>query len=168
MLLVFCGLPGTGKTTVANIIAKKFGIVVISTDYIRKRIFEKPTYQKFEKEIIYKVMLLLAEHLSKSGTCILDAVFTKGKNRNAVKEMAKKNDTQVCFIEFVCDEDIIFKRIAGKKRKLSDADYGIYLKLKKEYEPIEFEHIVVDTSGGMEAASLLVEDELKPLGIFKG
>ncbi|MDI6806284.1 MAG: AAA family ATPase [Candidatus Aenigmarchaeota archaeon] len=167
MLLVFCGLPGTGKTTVANIVAKKLGGVVISTDYIRKKLFKKPTYQDWEKELVYKAMCLLAEYLSKINICILDATFTKEQYRNAIKEVAKRNKVPIYFIEFVCNEKTILQRIAGKKRKLSDADYRMHLKLKEEYEPIKFKHLVIDTSKGTNTAAMRLEEELKSLGIIK-
>ncbi len=167
MLFIFCGLPGTGKTTVANFIAKKLNATMISTDHIRKKIFEKPTYQDWEKELVYKVMCLLGEHLSKTQICILDAVFPKEQHRDAVKEMGKRNKIPVYFVEFVCDENTIFKRIANKKRVLSDADYQIYLKLKKEYEPIKFEHIIIDTTAGMDEAVTALEKELESRGILR-
>lgn len=167
MLFVFCGLPGTGKTTVAKIIAKKLNATIISTDYIRKKIFEKPAYQDWEKELVYKVMYLLAEHISKTQTCILDAVFAKEQHRDVVKEMAIKNRVPIYFVEFVCDDEVVVKRIANKRRALSDADYQIYLKLKKEYEPIKFDHIIIDTSDGTDVAAIKLEEELKSIGILK-
>lgn len=167
MLFVFCGLPGTGKTTVANIIARKLNASIISTDYIRKKLFENPTYQNWEKGLVYRVMYLLAEHLSKTETCILDAVFTKEQHRNIAKEIARKNKVPVHFVEFVCNEEVIFKRIVEKRRGLSDADYQIYLKLKKEYEPIKFDHILVDTTDGIEAAADRLVKELESRGIIK-
>ena len=168
MLFVFCGLPGTGKTTVAKIIAKKLDASVISTDYIRKKMFENPTYRNWEKSLIYKMMYLLAEHLSKTETCILDAVFTKEQHRNIAKEIARRNKVPIHFVEFVCDGDVIFKRISGKRKGFSDADYQIYEKLKKEFEPMKFNHIIVDTTHGMEQAAVVLEEELKFRGIVKG
>lgn len=168
MLFVFCGLPGTGKTSVANSIAKKMNASVISTDYVRKKLFETPTYKNWEKALVYRVMYLLAEHLSKTDTCILDAVFTKEQHRNIAKEIARRNKVPIYFVEFVCDEEVVFKRIAGKRRVLSDADYQIYLKLKKEYEPINFDHITIDTTDGIDTAAVRLEEELKSRGIIKG
>jgi len=46
MLIVVTGLPGTGKTTIAESLAKEVDAVVFSTDKIRKMIFEKPVYDR--------------------------------------------------------------------------------------------------------------------------
>ncbi|MEM0219720.1 MAG: AAA family ATPase [Thermoproteota archaeon] len=41
MLVVMCGLPATGKTTVAEALAKEIKALVLRTDLIRREIFKK-------------------------------------------------------------------------------------------------------------------------------
>ncbi|HDH91341.1 MAG TPA: hypothetical protein ENF38_00140, partial [Candidatus Aenigmarchaeota archaeon] len=35
MLIVVCGLPGTGKSTIARYLSKKLDAIILSTDRIR-------------------------------------------------------------------------------------------------------------------------------------
>lgn len=161
MLIVVCGLPGTGKSTVANVIAKKVKGIVVNTDVIRKKLFLRPTYERWEKALVYKVMFLVADYLLKiKRVCILDAVFPRKSQRKTAKEIAEKNNTKIYFVECVCNEDVIKERMKRrfKRKEVSDANFEIYLKLKKEWEPIKFKHFIVDTThGSREAAKLLLK-----------
>ena len=47
--MIICGLPGVGKTTLAEDLAPLINAVVLSTDRIRKELILKPTYKKQEK-----------------------------------------------------------------------------------------------------------------------
>ncbi|MCX8168886.1 MAG: AAA family ATPase [Candidatus Methanomethylicia archaeon] len=167
-LIAICGLPGTGKSTVADILSKKIKAPVLRTDEIRKKIIEKPTYSEEEKKLVYKVMFIIAEYLIKQGiSCILDATFNKEENRKEIVKLAERNNVPLYFIECVCNEEVIRERLRGDKRFSSDANWEVYLKLKSEFEPIKEDHIVVDTTkGSKEAADILIE-KLKLLGIIK-
>ena len=86
MIIVICGLPGTGKTTIAKKLAPTIDAVVLSTDKIRKELIPNPTYRREERELIFNVMVLLAKYLHSSDkSCILDATFNKEFSRNPVK-----------------------------------------------------------------------------------
>lgn len=171
MLLVVFGLPSVGKSTVAKLLARKVNGIVINTDVIRKKLFKKPTYEKWEKELVYKAIFLLADYLLKANqTVILDAVFPKEEYRKEAIEIAKSNRQKIYFIECRCKEKIIRERLKDRfrKRVVSDANYEIYLKLKKEWEPIKLKHFVIDTSSGTKKAVQKLIEKLKLLGIVKG
>ena len=42
MIIIICGLPGVGKTTVAKELAPLVNAVILSTDKIRKELFSRP------------------------------------------------------------------------------------------------------------------------------
>jgi predicted kinase len=161
MIIVVYGLPGTGKSTVANYVAKKINATILRTDVIRKRILQKPAYTDEEKDMIYKKMFDLAEDLIKKGAnCILDAAFTKEKWRDEAVAIAKKHNVTIILAECVSDQKEIEKRIGFNRRIYSDADYKIYLKLKEEFEPTKHEHVTLDTTHDSREAA---EDLLKKL-----
>lgn len=148
MLILICGLPGTGKSTVANALARKIGATVLRTDEIRKKLFEEPRYSEEEKELVYRVIFLIAEHLLKNRcNVIIDGTFYKRALRQQVYEIAEKTNSSIEVVECVTPEYLIKRRMeSGRKRALSDADYEVYKKIKDEFEPIERKHIVIDTS----------------------
>ena len=60
MLYIVCGLPGTGKTTVAKELGKLTGGIVLRTDEIRKQILSDPKSTPEEQERVYQAMLRTA------------------------------------------------------------------------------------------------------------
>jgi predicted kinase len=87
MIIVICGLPGVGKTTLAKDIAPLVNGVLLSTDKIRKELFSRPTYGREERKLIYDAMILIAKYLHKAGiNCILDATFTRESSRLEIKK----------------------------------------------------------------------------------
>ena len=147
MLVIICGLPGIGKTTLAKEISPLLDAVVLSTDKIRKELFPKPTYEKAERELVYEVMTLVAKYLLKARkNCILDGTFNKEKSRKEVIKKLGLSPSQVYIVECSCPENTIISRLKLGKREWSDADVGVYKKMKKIYEPVMLEHITADTS----------------------
>ncbi|MGI0051813.1 MAG: AAA family ATPase [Nitrososphaeraceae archaeon] len=147
MIIVICGLPGTGKTFLANKLSSYVNATVLSTDKLRKELFEKPTYTPWERTLIYDVLFLLAKYLHSSGiSCILDGTFNMEKSRSEVKEILNLRDEQFHIIECVCPEDIILTRLLLRKDDYSDANVSIYLKMKKIYEPVRQNHLTINTA----------------------
>jgi predicted kinase len=154
LIILFCGLPGVGKTRLANELAPLINAVVLSTDKIRKElILSKPTYTKEEKKLVYDVMLLVARYLHNAAAgginCILDATFhTEESRRHAKEKLAGVPSEQIYIVECTSPEDIIISRLKARKGDYSDADVDIYRKMKQVYEPVkEYErHMVIDTS----------------------
>ena len=151
MFVLFCGLPGVGKTSLANELAPLINAIVLSTDKIRKELISKPTYTKEEKRLIYDVMLLVARYLHDAAgiNCILDATFnTEKSRRTAIEKLVNVSSDQIYIVECICPEDVVITRLKARKGDYSDADIDIYRKMKQLYEPVKQreKHIVIDTS----------------------
>lgn len=146
MIIIICGLPGTGKTFLSNKLSQYVNATVLSTDKLRKELFGKPTYAPWERALIYDVLFLLAKYLHSSGiNCILDGTFNMEKSRSEVKELLNLTNDQVHIIECICPEDMIITRLLLRKDDYSDANVSIYLKMKKIYEPVRQKHISINT-----------------------
>ena len=146
MIIIICGLPGTGKTFLSNKLSQYVNATVLSTDKLRKELFGKPSYAPWERALIYDVLFLLAKYLHSSGiNCILDGTFNMEKSRSEVKELLNLTNDQIHIIECICPEDMIITRLLLRKNDYSDANVSIYLKMKKIYEPVRQKHISINT-----------------------
>lgn len=169
MLILVRGLPGSGKTKIAEEISKRLNALLLSTDRIRKKIFKKPKYKESEKWLIYRIMFLLTDEFLKNKiSVILDAVFSKQFSIIQAKKIAKKNKTAFKIIEVRCQEDILLKRIGEriKKGDLSDADKRIYFKIKKEFKPIKEKHVIINNSEGFKKTKEKIKKFLKVPGVI--
>jgi predicted kinase len=147
LIILICGLPGTGKTFLSNKLSQYVNATVLSTDKLRKELFGKPTYTAWERALIYDVLFLLAKYLHSSGiNCILDGTFNMEKSRSEVKELLNLTNDQIHIIECICPEDMIITRLLLRKDDYSDANVSIYLKMKKIYEPVRQKHISINTT----------------------
>jgi predicted kinase len=147
IIIIMCGLPGVGKTTIARQLAPLINGVVLSTDKIRKEIFPKPTYGRRERKLIYDILILLAKYLCNSNVnCILDATFSIEKSRQEIRNKLGLCSKKIRIIECVCPEDIVIARLNVRKYDFSDADISVYKNMKRIYEPVKEEHVTVDTS----------------------
>jgi predicted kinase len=161
LIILICGLPGVGKTTLAQKLAPLINAVILSSDKIRKEMIPNPTYGREERKLVYDVMILLARYLHDSGTnCILDATFNREESRNEAKQKLRIQDEQFFVIECVCPENVAIFRIKQRREDYSDAGVETYQRMKKIYEPVKGKHIVIDTTLDPEKNAKLASDKI--------
>ncbi|MGE5634042.1 MAG: AAA family ATPase [Deltaproteobacteria bacterium] len=162
LIILICGYPGVGKTTLANELGPLINAVILSTDKIRKDLIDKPNYSEEEKKLIYNILLLIAKYLHNSGiNCILDATFNNQKAIEDIKKGLNLTDDQFKIVECICPEELIISRIHNRKMGYSDADVSIYRMIKENYEPIQEKHIIVDTSQSLKKIVAEVANRIK-------
>src|SRR6056297_1237834 len=75
-VVVVCGLPGVGKTTVAEDIAERLDGRLLRTDVIRKEILSDPDYTEEEARMVYRELFDRASDRIEDGTsAVLDGTF---------------------------------------------------------------------------------------------
>lgn len=151
MLVVVCGLQGTGKSTVARKIALKTGGQILRTDVIRKEMFERPTYSEEEISNVYAEMFRRAKNALSKGTVILDATFKSHKDREDARIIAASLGLPFSLVRTICDEAVLKERITARKDDASDARFEHYLATKAAFEPLLHEHVSIDTTHGEDA-----------------
>lgn len=162
MIILVCGYPGVGKTTLANELGSFINARVLSTDKIRKEIIEIPNYSEEEKQLIYDIIILIAKYLHNAGiNCILDATFNTLQSREDIKNRLNLRKDQFIIIECVCPEELINSRLKSRTEGYSDADESIYRKIKEKYEPIQENHITVDTSQSLKNIVTEIVNKIK-------
>lgn len=145
MLVVVFGLPGSGKTYFATQLAARLNARLVSSDELRKQMFDTPTYTEDEKKEIYAAIYRQAKACClKQETLVIDATYYKEQYRQQLLQ-GLGTSTHVIFIEVITREHIAKSRLA-KKRPFSDADFSVYQQIKKEWEPFVGEHLQLEST----------------------
>jgi len=145
MNIAIFGLPGSGKTYFASQFASKINALHISSDAVRKDLLQMGHYEEQAKSIVYQTMLqLMVNANKKEQNLVLDATFNKRHIRNLFMEKARELHQQLYFIEIKADESVIRERLRHK-RPDSEADFDVYLKIKKEFEQVDEDHLVLNS-----------------------
>ena len=146
-LVVVCGLPGVGKTTVAERIADHVDGEVVRTDVIRKALFDDPTYTDAETETVYGELIDRAcDRVTDGSAVVLDATFAEARFRADAREAGERVASEFALVEVECDERVVERRIE-RRDGISDADFDVHLHFKERFDRIETDHVVVDNSG---------------------
>ena len=167
VIIITCGLTGTGKSTIINEVAKKTKITVLTSDRIRKELVgikpEEHRYETFDsgiysKEFTEKTYIHMIEQgkgmLEQGKSVILDACFPKSQQRTTARRAAEEAGVGFLCIEVTAPEDEIKHRLNARVEGgegISDGRWEIYLSQKKSFEDInEFndeEYLMIDTAG---------------------
>jgi predicted kinase len=150
--IVMAGLPGTGKSALAHALAKELDASVLDKDIIRDAMFssQEVEYSTQQDDVVMAHVLKRAAQILGTGkTIILDGrPFSRKYQVERVRKFAEKSGFPLKMILCTCPEEIALKRIqssAGKHPAIN-RNAELYQRLKLEFEPIEINHLEVDTS----------------------
>ena len=143
IIVVVCGLPGSGKSHFARKLAEKLEARYFNSDIVRNELLKEKSYSEKEKHRIYEVMFARAlELIDDERSVVLDATFYLEALRRRISELASSYGISPLFIEITASEEHIRERLQ-RSRQDSDANYDIYLRIKNQYEPLKSEHLVL-------------------------
>ncbi|MFC7232288.1 AAA family ATPase [Saliphagus sp. GCM10025308] len=149
-LVVVCGLPGTGKTTVASDLAARLEADLVRTDVVRKDRFPDPEYTETETQTTYEATLARAARaLERDGVAVVDGTFRREPLRERARAVAEDADARFELVRVECDTSVVRTRIAEREGDESDADFAVYELLESEFEPPAEPHHRVDNSGSL-------------------
>ncbi len=153
VLIVVCGLSGTGKSTVAQMIRNRLGFGILSSDRIRKRLAKIPEtasaradyaqgiYSDAFTRLTYETIVSEAEKTLRSGRgVVLDATFRLIGDRCRVSEMAARAKAPVLFVECIAEESDVLRRLRSRQNKpgeVSDATAEVYQRQRGEFAPLD-------------------------------
>jgi predicted kinase len=160
-LVVVCGLPGVGKTTVARRAADRLDARLLRTDEVRKDLFPDPEYSSEETAAVYDEVLRRArQELTTGESVVLDGTFRTERLRERAADVAGGQGAAFELVAVDSEESVVRRRIAERNGDASDADFEIYGVIAEEFEPIDCEHATVDNSGPLADTHAQVDDLL--------
>jgi aminoglycoside phosphotransferase family enzyme/predicted kinase len=165
MLFITVGLVGTGKSTLAQAMAKRLGLVVIASDVTRKQLAGIPvTEHRFEgfdsgiysaelsRKTYDKMFSGAGDILGEGGSVVLDASFIRAEERLKARRLAEETGADFFIIECKLDEANIKKRLERrlKGKAISDGRWEIYRPQKEVFDPVREatppKRVIIDTS----------------------
>ncbi|MCK5236793.1 MAG: AAA family ATPase [Deltaproteobacteria bacterium] len=157
-VFVVRGLPGTGKSVIADSVAEYTGAALLRTDAIRRDIAlsgdDKGTcYSKEAKERVYKELFVQAEgYLLEGRSVILDATFSRAKHVEEAQRLSERMNCELMVVECEASEKVVTERIRERQtgESLSEADVDVYMKLKRSFEKSGVSACVISTEDDRE------------------
>jgi predicted kinase len=149
MLIIFGGLPGTGKSMIASELARQLDAVYLRIDSIEQAIRDSGVVSQSLNDAGYRAGYAVAEDNLRSGrTVIADSVNPLRITRDAWIGVADRAQVSAVEVEVVCSDPEQHKRRV--ETRASDVE-GLRPPtwqevVSREYEPWERPHIVVDTA----------------------
>jgi len=170
MLLLCCGLIGSGKTTLARDLGRALRAKVISSDLVRPKkdpladnaidgadeadtAYGRGRYNQKERLAVYRKMAEQVEsRVAEGRTLIVDATFETQQMRAVFLELARRMKIPYAYIEAACDPARIRQRLLQRppdprKSGGSEARLCHFEQQRQRFEPLLSEHcrIRVDT-----------------------
>ena len=155
MLVAMCGLPGTGKSTLARRLAADLGGVVLSKDAVRAVLFPASVLDhSIEQDDLTMAAIYSAAasiHRSHPGRpVILDGrTFLRAYQIRDLLTLAQRIGTASKLIECVCDAELVRERLERDllhgEHPARNRTYDMYLRVKARAEPITMPRLVLDT-----------------------
>ena len=158
-LIIFSGLPGAGKSALAEAVGRKLCIPVFAKDWLEAVLLRsKLVPAEAEKQlgsIGYDLLTVLAERqLKLEQSVILDSVASTESIRNTWRALGKKYNANWRVIECICSDVSIHRaRLEQRQRNIpgwhelqwSDVEF-----VQSYYVPWSEEHLILDSMNSVD------------------
>ncbi len=152
VLIILSGLPGTGKSTLAQNLAMALPAIVIQSDFVRKTLFPEPTFSDAENYRIHAVARALMRYFLKAGHFVIaDSTNLIERHRQILLQLAKSAGVPALIVQTIAPAGIVKQRLRRRFTRrdvydLSTADWQVHLLLAATVEPIGVPYLRVDTT----------------------
>ncbi|MGA8862522.1 MAG: AAA family ATPase [Gallionella sp.] len=171
-LIITHGLPGCGKSTVAQIALERLGAIRVRSDVERKRLFgldalansktlaDVDIYSEEATRLTYARLSELARSVLSAGyLAIVDAAFVLNSEREIFRTLAREMRVPFVIASVHTDADLLAARLALRSSRgndASEADISVAHKLMAFQEPLSDEELAA-------AVNFINNDDLEAL-----
>jgi predicted kinase len=166
--VIFAGLPGTGKSTLARALADRLGAAILDKDHVRGALFPDALtdYSPEQDQLCMRAMLEAAAYLTERRR--VQYIFFDGRTFSARAQIedvllaAKQAGARGRILHVTCGDAVAEERLARNDpgHPAKNRDPALYRRLKQHFEPILQPKLEVDTTLGVDRELAAVEDYL--------
>jgi hypothetical protein len=149
VLIIMCGLTGSGKSSLARALADSIGAEVLKSDEVRKDLagvsrtdhhqvgFGQGLYSEEWTQKTYVALMQQGAELLKSGKpVILDASFLKRGQRSMARKTAIEHQVPFVCLQCECPREVARQRLAQRGNEdVSDGRWEIHTSQESAFEP---------------------------------
>jgi len=153
-LIIFSGLPGTGKNSLAEAVGRKLSIPVFAKDWLEATLVRNELLPSRPDKPLgsagYQLLTMLAERQLMLGqSVILDSVASTRSIRETWKTLAVQYQARWLVIECICsDESFQRSQLKGRERHIPgwhELQWADVEKVKGYFSPWTEERLVLDS-----------------------
>src|SRR5205085_5734782 len=152
--IVMRGFPGTGKSTIARLLASALHASLIDRDIIRQTavhvLGELPQIGQFSYELMFA---LAREQLQLGLSVVIDTPLTYRRTYEKCQEIAQDCHTPMLVVHCQCPPDVQKRRLEGRKGQVSNfqiTSWEEWERWRERFEDFEDHGCVIHTSNPMD------------------
>lgn len=152
--VLMAGLPGTGKTTLANALAARLNGIVFNKDLVRAALFPAHLidYTREQDDLCMGALLSAAEYISQRQSLFIfldGRTFSREYQVEQVVQAATKNGCEWKILHLFSPDAVAKERLRsaeGREHVAGNRSFDLYRELKAKSEPVRRPRLEVDTS----------------------
>src|SRR5947209_18131611 len=152
--IVMRGFPGTGKSTIARLLAAALHAPLIDRDIIRQTVVHIFGELPLVAQLSYELMFALAhEQLSLGLSVVVDTPLTYRTTYEQCKELAKEFQIPLLVVHCQCPPEVQKRRLEGRKGNVSEfqiTSWEDWMQWKPRFEDFDDDGCVIDTSNPLD------------------
>ena len=167
--VIFAGLPGTGKSSLARALAERLSAAILDKDRVRGALFPGALtdYSAEQDQLCMRAMLEAAAYLTERRQ--VEYIFFDGRTfstQGQIEEVllaAKQAGARWRILHVTCEDAIAEERLDRNDpdHPAKNRDPALYRRIKQHFEPILQPKLEVDTTLGIQGVLATVEGYLK-------
>jgi predicted kinase len=150
VLIAMAGLPGTGKSTCADLIARNLHVPLVDKDDLLELVRHSSIEDELEQgRLAYDLVFSLASRqLANETSVIVDTCLAFAWLRDKLAHIAADHNATMLVVHCVCSDDVARQRIAARAAGgLPHRSLAEYDRLREIFEDFDTSpHLTVDTT----------------------
>lgn len=148
-LVLFAGMPGSGKTTLARMVSRELRLPIFSKDRMQRVLRDHHLAAENTGDGYYLILDLADEQLGLGVSVILDATFPLDHFRIVASEIAVRHHARFCVIYCHCSDDAVWRKRMEQRVQYvpgwRPVGWDDVLRMRTYYQPWGDNALVVDS-----------------------